>query len=52
MVVKRQTAKKNQKKGAPVKKKRNLLTTGIFHVRSSYNNTIISLSDEGGNVLK
>lgn len=52
MVVKRTTAKKGSKRAAAPKKKRSSLTTGIFHVRSSYNNTIISLSDEEGNVLK
>lgn len=33
-------------------KKKITVTSGIFHVHSSYNNTIISLTDTQGNVLK
>lgn len=33
-------------------KKKITMTSGIFHVHSSYNNTIVSLTDVQGNVIK
>lgn len=33
-------------------KKKITMTSGVFHVHSSYNNTIVSLADEKGNVVK
>lgn len=33
-------------------KKKVTITSGIFHVHSSYNNTIVSLTDVQGNVIK
>jgi small subunit ribosomal protein S11 len=40
---------KERKKGRKVKKK--LEITGVAHVKSSFNNTIITMTDMGGNVI-
>jgi small subunit ribosomal protein S11 len=39
-----------QKKGAKRKVKKNV-QTGIAHIQSTFNNTIISITDVGGNML-
>ena len=35
----------------PRKKERKNVTHGVAHIKSSFNNTIISITDQGGNVL-
>ena len=42
--------KKSVKKGASKKKKKNI-TNGVVHVYASFNNTIITISDNQGNVI-
>lgn len=37
---------------ATSKSKRKSMLSGIFHIHSSYNNTIVSLTDPQGNVIK
>ena len=35
----------------PRKKERKNVTHGVAHIKSSFNNTIIAISDQGGNIL-
>ena len=35
----------------PRKKERKNVTYGVAHIKSSFNNTIVSITDQGGNVL-
>ena len=35
----------------PRKRDRKNVTTGVVHIKSSFNNTIVSISDQDGNVL-
>jgi small subunit ribosomal protein S11 len=35
----------------PRKKERKNVTHGVVHIKSSFNNTIVSISDQEGNVL-
>ena len=35
----------------PRKKERKNVTHGVAHIKSSFNNTIITITDQGGNVL-
>jgi small subunit ribosomal protein S11 len=39
------------KKRKPKKKSRKVEATGIAHIKATFNNTIITLTDEGGNVI-
>ncbi len=53
---KKETSKKENlvQKEAPVKKKKKIkrnITSGIAYVYSTFNNTIISIADESGNVI-
>ena len=35
----------------PRKRERKNVTNGIVHIKSSFNNTIVSITDQGGNVI-
>jgi small subunit ribosomal protein S11 len=49
----KKTTKKPMAKKAPTKKKKKKVieNVGVVHIHSTTNNTIISLTDEKGNVL-
>ena len=43
---------KNQKKGATRKKRvKKNIATGVAHIHSTFNNTIVTIADEAGNVI-
>lgn len=44
-------AKQGKKKGAKKKKERRVIGEGIVHIQSTFNNTIISITDSAGNVV-
>ena len=35
----------------PLKRERKIVTYGVAHIKSSFNNTIVSITDQDGNVL-
>ncbi len=45
------TAKDKKGKARKVKKKKKLDSIGVAHIKSSFNNTIITITDMGGNVI-
>jgi len=45
------TIKKDQKKAAVKKKARTVVRAGNIYVQSSFNNTMISITDDAGNVI-
>lgn len=42
---------KRTKKGTRVKKEKKNIPTGIIHIQSTFNNTIITITDNAGNVI-
>ncbi|MFZ7110461.1 MAG: 30S ribosomal protein S11 [Desulfatiglandales bacterium] len=42
---------KKTKKGSRVKKEKKNIPNGIIHIQSTFNNTIITITDLGGNVV-
>ena len=53
-IINQETKKSNLKKNNSLKKKKKIkknITTGIAFVYSTFNNTIISITDENGNVV-
>lgn len=44
-------SKKKAKKRGRVKKKKINVDSGIFHIKSTFNNTIITVTDKEGNVI-
>lgn len=42
---------KKTKKGPRVKKEKKNIPSGIIHIQSTFNNTIITITDPGGNVV-
>ncbi|MBI2877684.1 MAG: 30S ribosomal protein S11 [Candidatus Tectomicrobia bacterium] len=44
-------AKQGKKKGAKKKKERKVIGEGVVHIQSTFNNTIISITDAAGNVV-
>lgn len=44
-------AKQGKKKGAKKKKERKVIGEGIVHIQSTFNNTIISITDLAGSVV-
>ena len=49
--VEKPVEKKVEKKRAPRKKIKKNVATGIMHVKASFNNTVISITDHQGNTL-
>ena len=41
----------NKQAKQPKKKNRRVVTDGIAHVHASFNNTIITITDQGGSVI-
>lgn len=44
-------AKKPPRRGRPRKRERKNITHGVAHIKSSFNNTIITITDQRGNVI-
>lgn len=42
---------KRVKRGKKVKKEKKIIPTGIVHIHSTFNNTIITITDNDGNVI-
>jgi len=42
---------KRAKKGAKVKKEKRSVPAGIIHIQSTFNNTVITITDHDGNVI-
>jgi len=42
---------KRVKKGKKIKKEKKIVPTGIVHIHSTFNNTIITITDNEGNVI-
>ena len=42
---------KRTKKGPRVRKEKKNVPTGIIHIHSTFNNTIITITDNDGNVI-
>lgn len=41
----------NPKKGRPKKTKRHIESSGVVHIKATFNNTIISITDSAGRIL-
>lgn len=44
-------SKNNDQKNAPKKKAKKVVSSGVAHVRATFNNTIVNITDPNGNTL-
>ncbi|RPI78131.1 MAG: 30S ribosomal protein S11 [Desulfobacteraceae bacterium] len=42
---------KREKKGSKTKKDKKMISSGVIHIQSTFNNTIITITDNEGNVI-
>jgi small subunit ribosomal protein S11 len=42
---------KREKKGSKSKKEKKMISSGVIHIQSTFNNTIITITDNEGNVI-
>ena len=42
---------KREKKGSKGKKEKKMISSGVIHIQSTFNNTIITITDNEGNVI-
>jgi small subunit ribosomal protein S11 len=42
---------KREKKGSKSKKEKKLISNGVIHIQSTFNNTIVTITDNEGNVI-
>ena len=42
---------KREKKGSKSKKEKKMISSGVIHIQSTFNNTIVTITDNEGNVI-